>query len=108
MLSDEQLEEFRETGFLAVPGVLDDADLQPLEQEYAQLLDETCQQLFDEGRIASVYPDDDFSTRFAHIVAACPDILDRFNISLKAEVLKQKTPQSDSPLRARTLFSLLS
>lgn len=39
-LSFDQIETFNEDGFLAVESLLDDDDLVPLEQEYAEVLDE--------------------------------------------------------------------
>jgi phytanoyl-CoA hydroxylase len=81
-LSRSQLDEFDTNGFLVVENVLGDADLEPLEAEYARLLDETCRRLYREGRIESTFEDFDFGERFAHTVAACPESVDGFNISL--------------------------
>ena len=81
-LSQAQLNDFEANGFLVVEKVLGDADLEPLEAEYAQLLDETCRRLHREGRIESAFEACDFAARFAHTVAACPDSIDGFNISL--------------------------
>ncbi|MDX1432085.1 MAG: phytanoyl-CoA dioxygenase family protein [Gammaproteobacteria bacterium] len=82
VLSDEQLAEFEENGFLVLEHVLDDADLEPLEREYEALLDTTCRNLFRQGRIESIFEAYDFTERFARTVAACPDCIDEFNISL--------------------------
>lgn len=82
MLSNAQLAEFNERGFLVVEGVLGDADLEPLQRDYQCLLDEVCQRLYRQGRIPSAFESQDFTSRFAHTVAACPDCVDEFNISL--------------------------
>lgn len=82
MPTELQLADFEKNGFLVVEGVLDDADLEPLERDYAQVLDDKCRALFEQGRIDSTYAEYDFSERFAHTVAACPDCIDEFNISL--------------------------
>jgi len=82
MLSKQQLDSFERDGYLVVEGVLDDADLIPLEQEYAELLDDMTQNLVAQGVINSDYADCDFDERFARIVAQYPDCIDRFNISL--------------------------
>lgn len=82
MLTDAQLAEFDERGFLVVEGVLADVDLEPLEREYAQLLDDRCRELVAQGRLESSLAELDFGTRFARTVAACPDCIDAFNISL--------------------------
>jgi hypothetical protein len=81
-LSQAQLDEFDTNGFLVVENLLGDADLEPLEAEYAQLLDETCRRLHREGRLESTLEEYDFTWRFAHTVAACPESVDGFNISL--------------------------
>lgn len=82
MLSEQQLAAFAEQGFLVVDAVLDDDDLIPLEREYAKLLDAKCSALFAAGRLNSTYAELDFGARFAKTVAACPDCVDQFNISL--------------------------
>ena len=81
-LSAKQLARFETDGFLVVERLLDAADLEPLEREYEQLLDSTCRALFAEGRIDSAFAEYDFGERFARTVAACPDTVDGFNISL--------------------------
>jgi len=82
MLSKDQLESFERDGFLVVEQVLDDADLQPLEREYAELLDEIANRLHQRGQIDSAYAQYDFAERFARVVAQYPDCIDRMNISL--------------------------
>jgi ectoine hydroxylase-related dioxygenase (phytanoyl-CoA dioxygenase family) len=82
MLSKQQLDSFERDGYLVVEGVLEDADLIPLEQEYAALLDDMAQNLVAQGVIDSDYADCDSGERFARIVARYPDCIDRFNISL--------------------------
>ncbi len=82
MLSKQQMDSFQRNGYLVVEGVLEDADLIPLQREYAELLDDMAQNLFAQGLIDSAYVDCDFDERFARIVAQYPDCIDRFNISL--------------------------
>jgi len=82
MLSESQLAEFDRQGFLVVDGVLGDADLEPLERDYEEFLDATCRRLHRQGRIPSAFEAEDFTRRFAKTVAACPDCVDEFNISL--------------------------
>jgi ectoine hydroxylase-related dioxygenase (phytanoyl-CoA dioxygenase family) len=82
MLSKQQLDSFERDGYLVVEGVLDNADLIPLEREYAALLDDMAQKLVAQGVIDSDYADCDFGERFARIVARYPDCIDHFNISL--------------------------
>ena len=81
-LDDGQLAEFDTDGFLVVEGVLADTDLEPLEREYEQLLDRLCRELHRSGRLESSWENLDFTERFAKTIAACPDCVDGFNISL--------------------------
>lgn len=82
MLSDDQLDSFQRNGYLVVEHVLDDSDLAPLEREYAGLLDELANRLYQQGEINSTYAEFDFSERFARVVAQYPECIDRMNISL--------------------------
>jgi ectoine hydroxylase-related dioxygenase (phytanoyl-CoA dioxygenase family) len=82
MLNDDQLESFRRNGYLVVEQVLDDGDLEPLQREYAGLLDELANRLFEQGDIDSAYTGFDFAERFARVVAQYPECIDRMNISL--------------------------
>ena len=82
MLNPEQLETFARDGYLVVEGVLDDADLQPLEAEYDELLDRLAKQLHVRGEIDSDFADLAFDERFARVVSQYPGCIDRMNISL--------------------------
>lgn len=82
MLSEEQLQSFRQNGYLVIEHVLEDSDLEPLEREYEALLDDIATRLYQQGKIDSAYPGLDFAERFARVVAQYPDCIDRMNISL--------------------------
>jgi len=82
MLSDDQLDSFQRNGYLVIEHVLDDRDLAPLEREYAALLDELANRLYQQGEIDSAYAEFDFTERFARVVAQYPECIDRMNISL--------------------------
>ena len=82
MLNDEQLQQFESDGFLVVENVLDDADLRPLEIEYAEFLDQKCRDLHAAGQLPSTFAEHDFGERFARTVSTCPACVDDFNISL--------------------------
>jgi len=82
MLTKNQLDGFDQNGFLVIDHVLDDHDIAPLEQEYAELLGAKCQMLFQQGRIPSKFEEYGFAERFALTLSACPDCVDDFNISL--------------------------
>ena len=63
MLSKDQLDSFQRDGFLVIDAVLDAADLEPLQQEYAALLDEIAGRLYRQGEIDSDYAELDFGER---------------------------------------------
>lgn len=82
MLTEQQLDSFRNKGYLVVEQLLDDADLVPLEKEYTELLDSLAMQLFRDGLIESSFDNCEFGERFARVVACYPELIDRMNISL--------------------------
>jgi phytanoyl-CoA hydroxylase len=82
MLSSDQLDSFRRNGYLVIEHVLDDSDLEPLEREYAALLDDMAKRLYEQGEIDSAYAELDFAERFAKVVAQYPECIDQMNISL--------------------------
>jgi len=82
MLTRDQISEFNRNGFLVVENVLENADLIPLEREYADLLDEIASPLFADGKVSSDFSEYSFAERFSRVVSECPEIIDRMNISL--------------------------
>ena len=81
-LTSPQLEFFRENGFLAVPDVLSDADLGPVETEYAQVVDRAADDLYDTGQIASSYADLGFEEQYFAVLAEFPGLYEYLSISL--------------------------
>ncbi|MEM7193911.1 MAG: phytanoyl-CoA dioxygenase family protein [Pseudomonadota bacterium] len=81
-LSTEQLNSFHENGFLVVENVLADADIEPLETEYEELLDDKCQQYYERGFISDPLVELPFAERYAKLLTEYPDCVDQFNISL--------------------------
>ena len=82
MLSTEQLQSFARDGYLVIERVLDDSDLQPLQREYAALLDDLANELYARGEIDSTFAQLDFADRFASVVAQYPGCIDHMNSSL--------------------------
>jgi ectoine hydroxylase-related dioxygenase (phytanoyl-CoA dioxygenase family) len=82
MLNDAQLAAFARDGYLVVEQVLDDSDLEPLQREYAALLDAMAGQLYQQGEIDSTFAGLDFAERFARVVSQYPECIDHMNISL--------------------------
>ncbi len=82
MLTEDQLDKFKERGFLVIENVLNDSDLLPLESEYCELLDRHVLQYHQDGRIPSLFEELSFGERFSQVVAICPECIDFLNISL--------------------------
>ncbi len=81
MLSQAQLQRFKRDGFLAIEGLLSDEDLEPITEEYDDLLDAHLRRLVAEGLLPTS-PRGGFSERFSAALAADPDLHRYFNISL--------------------------
>lgn len=63
-LTKKECQQFEEDGFVLVRGLLDPAeDIQPVMDEYAQVLDQLAEELFEAGEIQSLYKDLNFSDR---------------------------------------------
>ena len=66
-LSRQHLDRFVEQGYVVVEGALSDADLQPVIDDYAAIVDGIARRLHAEGRISQLYADEPFDTRLARI-----------------------------------------
>ena len=82
MLTTEQIEFFRDQGYLIVPDVLDDADLEPVRQEYVDVLDRAAAELLDAGMISSAFSELEFGERYLSILLEFPGLYRYLNISL--------------------------
>ncbi len=72
-LSQQQVERYFDEGFLVVEDVFTDADLQPVIDEFEQMVDEYATRLHAAGKIASTHADKDFAHRLAAIAQEWPD-----------------------------------
>lgn len=67
-LSTDQLQQFEKDGYLVVEGLIDPVEvLDPLIEEYAEVLDRLATDLHRSGRIGDTYSDLSFSDRFIQI-----------------------------------------
>jgi hypothetical protein len=99
-LAPEQIQSFEENGYLAIDGLLVEADLAPLEQEYSQLLDRLAAELYAGGIISSQFEALDFGDRFGRILGQFPELHRYFNISLplvNGEVSEAEFVMHDGP-----------
>ncbi len=102
MLSETQLQQFEKDGFLCVDGVLQESDMQPIRQEYKQLLDELAArfELLDDAWKAL-----SFDERYARLIQRHPEAYEHLDISLP---MASELP-SDAGIHAGpAVFSLLS
>ena len=66
-LSQAQLEQFNEEGFLVVDDALEDRDLDPVIDEYEAHINKRARELLAEGKISQLYEDEPFDRRLACI-----------------------------------------
>jgi hypothetical protein len=113
-LARDQIRSFEENGYLAIEGLLLEADLAPLEEEYGQLLDGVAADLYARGEITSRFEALAFGRRFGRILGEFPELHRYFNISLplingeinEAEFVMHDGPAAFGLLRNRKLLDV--
>jgi ectoine hydroxylase-related dioxygenase (phytanoyl-CoA dioxygenase family) len=79
-VTSEQLDFYKEEGYIVIEGALTDADLEPLIQAHIAIVDEIARDLHRQGKVADLYEEEPFETRLARLadqcdeVDGCPDI----------------------------------
>ena len=66
-LDASQIDLYRETGYTIVKGALTEADFEPIETAYNELIDERAQNFKKRELITDLCEDEPFATRFARI-----------------------------------------
>ena len=84
-LSKEQLEQFDTDGYLVVENVLEDADIDPVIEEYSAHIDRRAHELLDEGKISSLHEEESFEQRLASICKENGEIYPELDIPPKRE-----------------------
>ena len=74
-MSADQVKQFTEEGWVMVPDVYTDADLQPVRDEITGVIDETARRLLDEGKVKSLHEEASFETRLTRLYEECEEIL---------------------------------
>ena len=64
-LTKEQLEHFKEEGYVVLEAALQDVDFEPVVQDYEDVIDKLANDLHAEDRISQLYADEPFETRLA-------------------------------------------
>ncbi len=97
MLTQSEVERFRSQGFLAVEDVVDEATLQAVRQEYADLLDRLYAGWYAEGRLG-VAPDGlSFWEKLDQCYRGGFDWYQPFDISLPHDNIREDTPMHFGP-----------
>lgn len=98
MLSRAQIEFYKLNGYLVVDDVLDQASvLDPVRQEYADILDDLYAKWFAKGQVTQPPEDMDFVQKLAHSYAQGCDWFQPMDISLPADRITESTPMHAGP-----------
>jgi phytanoyl-CoA hydroxylase len=110
-LTAEQIEHFGEEGYLVVEGVLDpETVLDPVIEEYTEVLDRLVHDLYEREEISSLFEDLDFAERFIKVCIETGDVHKQyFDFSLPFQNVKEDIPfwTGQAVLNAFTAESLL-
>ena len=71
-LTNSQIHDFNENGYLLVEDALAPSDLNPIIAEFEEIVDKGASQLYAEGEIDSEFKTEGFDTRLAKITAQSP------------------------------------
>ena len=66
-LTDGQVKQFEDEGYVVVENLFTDAELQPVIDEVSADLDQRCRQAVAEGKLSRTYEEYDFEHRLAHV-----------------------------------------
>jgi phytanoyl-CoA hydroxylase len=104
-LTEAQVRQFGEEGYLLVEQVLDpETDLDPIIEEYKGVLDRLAQELYAEGKVTSTYVDLPFGERLTKIYAESGKVhAQYFDFSLPKGNIKENTPMWVGPAVFRAL-----
>src|SRR3954447_20230403 len=113
-LTPEEIERLNTDGYLHVRGALDPAlDIEPVEREFAAILDRVATRLHAEGKIDDTYAGLPFEERFISVASASPEpLIPNFEIALPNGGFKRETPTNSGPatfnlLRSPRILDLL-
>ena len=93
-MTKEQLEHFEHFGFVTAEGVLDPENvIDPVIEEYAGVLDDLADELYQQGTISSKYEELEFGERVTQIYAESDEIYNGyFDFSLPQGGITEETP----------------
>ncbi len=101
----EQTEHFKEYGFVPIKGVFDPKEvIEPVIEEYHEVLDKLAQDLYAKGKISSLYREMDFGERITTIYAESKEVHNSyFDFSLPLVGCKPDSPFWAGPAIFRAL-----
>lgn len=76
-LTDSQIHDFYEQGYLLIEDALSSDDLNPLIMEFEEIIDLGASQLYKDGEIDSEYKSEGFDTRLAKITEQSPSVFQK-------------------------------
>ncbi len=77
-LTEAQYRQFHDEGYVVVPDVFLDSDLEPLRQEISKTIDSTVQLLIAEGKLANSHEGEGFYTRLTRLLSDHPELATTF------------------------------
>lgn len=106
MLTAAQLTAFSDQGFLVVPDLLDESDLEPVRREYEQVIDAVARELEAAGKVSSSHGDLSFADRYTALLGEFAGLYPYLNISLPLS--NEPVPPDQCRMHAGpAVFSLL-
>lgn len=79
-LAESQISSFYENGYLRLENVLNKDDLQPVIDEYSDIIDKRAQKLYAEGKVTSLYADEPFTRRVLCLAKEAPEVATNLDI----------------------------
>ena len=76
-MTDSQIRDFNESGYLLIEDALSPDDLNPLIEEFEEIVDTGASQLYAEGELDSEFKGEGFDTRLAKITAQSPAVFQK-------------------------------
>ena len=73
-VTNEQLDFYKEEGYVIIPGGLTDDDLEPLIQDHIGIVDDIARGLYQQGKVSSLHEDESFERRLALLAAECDEV----------------------------------
>ena len=100
-LTADQVRSFEETGYLLVPGVLSDADTQPVIDELEAFIDRRANELYDAGKLSDRCEGAPFDTRYGLLLRQTGEI------GAGMDIMQMRTPAMFSFLSNPSLLDLV-